>query len=81
MLNTPTDRQILAVVKVELQRILGRLSACRNRQYRERGQYAEDLGAAIARTEFLLLDIMAGLVSPAENTAEPVPKVNPPRIQ
>jgi hypothetical protein len=47
--------------------------------------YSEDLGAAIQRTEFLLRDILVGLVTPVESKtdaakAEAV-KVNRARIQ
>jgi len=38
------------------------VAATRNQQYRETGRFADDLGAVIARTEFLLRDIMTGLM-------------------
>jgi hypothetical protein len=61
-----TPDQVLAAAQRELALIVKRLIACRNRLYRETGAFPDDLGAAIHRTEFLLRDLMAGLVSPAE---------------
>jgi hypothetical protein len=52
---------------VELERIRKRLIVCRNRQYRETGNYPEGLGAAIERMEFLLRHILTGLVTPVES--------------
>jgi len=64
-----TPEQVLAAAQRELALIIKRLIACRNRLYRETGNYPDDLGAAIHRTEFLLRDLLAGLVSPAEAKA------------
>jgi hypothetical protein len=68
--NRATPGQILAAAERELTLALPRLIACRNRLYRETGTYPDDLGAAIFRLDFLLRDIMAGLVSPADVKAE-----------
>ena len=73
--NRATPGQILAAAERELRLALPRLIACRNRLYRETGTYPDDLGAAIFRLDFLLRDIMAGLVSPAEVKAEPAKRV------
>ena len=81
MLNKPTPEQILAAAEIELGRILKRLIVCRNQQYRETGRYGDDLGAVIARTEFLLRDIMTGLVSPVAPKTQAVAKREPTRIQ
>jgi hypothetical protein len=62
----PTPEQVLAAVKVELNLLRKRLIAFRNRLCRETGTYPDDLAAALARTDFLLDDLMAGLVSPAQ---------------
>ena len=64
-----TPEQVLAAAQRDLALIIKRLIACRNRLYRETGTYPDDLGAAIHRLEFLLRDLMAGLVSPAEAKA------------
>jgi hypothetical protein len=85
LLNKATAEQLLAATKVELERIRKRLIVCRNQQYRETGNYSEDLGAAIQRTEFLLRDILVGLLTPVESKtdaakAEAV-KINRARIQ
>jgi hypothetical protein len=64
-----TPEQVLAAVRIELNLLRRRLIACRNRLYRETGTYPDDPGAALQRTDFLLDDLMAGLVSP--------PHVNP----
>jgi hypothetical protein len=61
VLNQATYEQLLAAAKVELERVRKRLVVCRNRLYRETGNYPDDLGAAIKRLEFLVRDIMAGL--------------------
>jgi hypothetical protein len=70
---------------VELERIRKRLIVFRNRQYRETGNYSEDLGAAIQRTEFLLRDILAGLLTPVESKTDAekaeAEKINRARIQ
>jgi hypothetical protein len=70
LLNKATPGQLLAAAEVELARILKRLIVCRNRQYRESGNYPDDLGAAIQRTEFLLRDILAGLVNPVQSETD-----------
>ena len=61
-----TPEQVLAAVKVELKLLRRRLIACRNGLYRETGTFPDDLGAALQRTDFLLDDLLAGLVSPAQ---------------
>jgi len=71
-----TPEQVLAAVKTELSLLHQRLTACRNRLYRETGTYPDDLGAALQRTEFLLHHILTGLITPAA----PAP-VKPVRIQ
>ena len=85
LLNKATPEQLLAATKVELERIRKRLIVCGNRQYRETGNYSEDLGAAIERTEFLLRDILAGLVTPVEPKTDAAKaeaaKINRARIQ
>jgi hypothetical protein len=58
-------------VQVELALIVKRLIACRNRICRETGSYPDDLGAALQRAEFLLHDILAGLITPAPARTEP----------
>jgi hypothetical protein len=78
--NRTTPGQILAAAERELTLALQRLIACRNRLYRETGTYPDDLGAAICRLDFLLRDIMAGLVSPAHVKAEPA-KPDPGTVQ
>jgi hypothetical protein len=70
VLNKATPAQLLAAAEVELGRIRKLLIVCRNRQYRETGNYPDDLGAAIERTEFLLRDILAGLVTPVESKTD-----------
>jgi hypothetical protein len=59
VLNQATYEQLLAAAKVELERVRKRLVVCRNRLYRETGNYPDDLGAAIKRLDFLVRDIMA----------------------
>ena len=81
MLNKPTPEGILRAAQIELERILKRLICCRNRQYRESGDYPDDLAAAIARTEFVLRDLMARLVSPVDAQAEAAAKLEPKRMQ
>jgi hypothetical protein len=85
MLNKPNPEQLLAAAKVELEKTLKRLIACRNRQYRETGDYPEDLGAAIQRMEFLLRDILAGLISPVASKTDAakaeLARINRARIQ
>jgi hypothetical protein len=85
VLNKATPEQLLAAATVELERIRKSLILCRNRQYREAGNYSEDLGAAIERTEFLLRDILTGLVTPVESRTEAAKaedaKINRARIQ
>ena len=61
-----TPEQVLAAVRIELNLLRRRLIACRNRLYRETGTYPDDPGAALQRTDFLLDDLHAGLVSPAQ---------------
>jgi hypothetical protein len=80
-LNKPTPERILAAVQVELTVIVKRLIACRNLLYRQTGTYPDDLGAAIYRLDFLLHDIMTGLVSPADGKADDVktPSAKPVR--
>jgi hypothetical protein len=79
-----TPEQVLAAVKVELKLLRRRLIACRNGLYRETGTFPDDLGAALQRTDFLLDDLMAGLVSPAQgktkSASAPLP-AEPTRIQ
>jgi hypothetical protein len=79
-----TPEQVLTAVQVDLARIVKRLIACRNRIYRDTGTYPDDLGAAFQRTEFLLHDILAGLIAPAaaktETAKTPVPR-KPASIQ
>jgi hypothetical protein len=65
MINRPTPERILAAAERELSLALQRLTACRNRLYRETGTYPDDLGAAIFRLDFVLHHLMTGLVSPA----------------
>jgi len=65
-----TPDQVLAAAQRELALIIKRLVICRNRIYKDTGTYPDDLGAAIHRTEFLLRDLMAGLVSPVEAKAQ-----------
>ena len=64
-LNRATPEQILAAAACELSLAIRRLIAFRNRLYRETGTYPDDLGAAIFRLDFLLRDIMSGLLTPA----------------
>jgi hypothetical protein len=59
-----TPEQVLTAVQVELALIVKRLIACRNRIYRKTGSYPDDLGAALQRADFLLHDILAGLITP-----------------
>ena len=66
-----TPEQVLTAVQVELALIVKRLIACRNRICRETGSYPDDLGAALQRAEFLLHDILAGLITPAPARTEP----------
>jgi hypothetical protein len=52
---------------------------CRsNRIYRDTGSYPDDLAAALQRADFLLHNILAGLITPAqvktENAQAPVPR-------
>ena len=61
-----TPEQVLAAVKVGLNLLRKRLIACRNGLYRETGTFPDDLAAALQRTDFLLDDLLAGLVSPAQ---------------
>jgi hypothetical protein len=61
----PTPEQVHAAVKAELFLLRKRLIACRNRIYRDTGTYPDDLGAALQRADFLLHDILAGLITPA----------------
>ena len=73
-----TPEQVLTAVQVELALIVKRLIACRNRIYRDTGTYPDDLGAALQRAEFLLHDILAGLITPAAaKTQEPAPGPGP----
>jgi hypothetical protein len=81
VLNKPTAETILAAAQLELARILKRLVVCRNRQYRESGRQADDLAAIIACTEFLLHDIMTGLITPVTAKPEAIVKKGPVRIQ
>jgi hypothetical protein len=74
-----TADQILAAAQQELSVIIKRLRACRNRLYRETGTYPDDLGAAIERGEFLLRDLMAGLITPYEAKRQ-TPKAEPPEV-
>jgi hypothetical protein len=69
-LNRATPEQILTAAERELSLALKRLIGCRNRLYRETGTFPDDLGAAICRLEFVLCDIMAGLVTPAHAKAD-----------
>jgi hypothetical protein len=62
----PAPEQVLAAVKAELVLLRKRLIACRNGLYRETGTFPDDLAAALQRTDFLLDDLLAGLVSPAQ---------------
>ena len=57
--------QVLTAAQVELALLVKRLIACRNRIYRDTGTYPDDLGAALQRADFLLHDILAGLITPA----------------
>jgi hypothetical protein len=81
VLNKATEGQILAAAKVQLERIRKDLVICRNRHYRDTGDYADNLAAAIARLDFLLYDIMAGLVSPVDRKARATAKADSTRIQ
>ena len=81
-----THEQVLAAVKVELVLLRKRLIACRDGLYRETGTFPDDLAAALQRTDFLLDDLLAGLVSPAH--VNPTPRsagarlpTEPTRIQ
>jgi hypothetical protein len=73
-----TPEQVLTAVQVELALLVKRLIACRNRIYRETGTYPDDLGAALQRAEFLLRDILPGLITPVatrtRSAAAPVPR-------
>jgi hypothetical protein len=80
VINRPTPGQILAAAERELSLALQRLTACRNRLYRETGTYPDDLGAAIFRLDFVLYHLMTGLVSPAE-AKRTAPKQPPAIIQ
>ena len=79
-----TPEQVLTAVQVELALLVKRLTACRNRIYRDTGTYPDDLGAALQRADFLLHHILAGLITPAAAKTEaapaPVPR-KPVRIQ
>jgi hypothetical protein len=66
VINRPTPEQILAAAERELSLALQRLTACRNRLYRETGTQPDDLGAAIFRLDFVLHHLMTGLVTSAE---------------
>ena len=70
--------QLLTAVQFELALLVKRLIACRNRIYRETGSYPDDLGAALQRAQFLLRDILAGLITPAavktETAPAPIPR-------
>ena len=71
-------------MRVELALLVKRLIACRNRIYRETATYPDDLGAALQRAEFLLHDILAGLITPAAakaGTAPPRERRKPVSIQ
>jgi hypothetical protein len=79
-----TPEQVLAAVKAELVLLRKRLIACRNGLYRETGTFPDDLAAALQRTDFLLDDILAGLVSPAQGktrSGSPRLPTQPTRIQ
>jgi hypothetical protein len=80
-MNKPTAEQILAASRGELERIHKRLIAIRNRQYRENGNYADELAVAVARIDFLLHDLMSGLVSPFAAKPAMMAKKEPVRIQ
>jgi hypothetical protein len=73
-----TPEQVLTAVQVELALLVKRLIACRNRIYRDTGTYPDDLGAALQRADFLLRDILPGLITPAavktETAPAPVPR-------
>ena len=73
-----TPEQVLTAVQVELALLVKRLIACRNRICRETGAYPDDLGAALQRADFLLHDILAGLITPAPARTEPA---QPPVLQ
>jgi len=64
-----TPEQLLAAAERELAIIHKRLITLRIRLYRETGTYPDDLGAAIARVDFLQRDLLAGLITPAEAKA------------
>ena len=53
----------------------------RNRQYQESGNYADELAVAIARMDFLLRDVMTGLVTPFDTKPAAPVKREPARIQ
>lgn len=80
-LNKASAEQILAAARIELERIHKRLIVIRIRQYRESGNYPDELAAAIARVDFLLRDLMSGLVTPFEAKPAAVTKKEPVRIQ
>jgi hypothetical protein len=70
--------ELLTALQVELALIGKRLIACRNRICRETGTYPDDLGAALPRADFLLRDILAGLITrgavSTETAQVPVPR-------
>jgi hypothetical protein len=63
--GSATPEQVLTALQFELALLVKRLIACRNRIYRDTGSYPDDLGAALQRAQFLLHDILAGLITPA----------------
>jgi hypothetical protein len=79
-----TPEQVLTAVQVELALLVKRLIACRNRIYRDTGTYPDDLGAALQRAQFLLHDVLAGLITPPAaqtGTAPPRERRKPVSIQ
>lgn len=81
MLNKATADRVLEATRVGLGQIRKDLIACRNRDYRDNGHYDDKLGAAIARVDFLLYDIMAGLVSPVVGKPRGIAKTESTSIQ
>jgi len=79
-LNKASAEQILAAARTELERIHKRLVAIRIRLYRESGNYPDELAAAIARVDFLLRDLMAGVVTPFDMKPAAAAKREPVRI-
>ena len=76
--GSATPEQVLTALQFELALLVKRLIACRNRIYRDTGTYPDDLGATLQRADFLLHDILSGLITPAAaqtgTASAPVPR-------